>query len=201
MAARDPRVDAYIAKSADFARPILEHIRQLVHEACPDVEETMKWNMPHFQYKGILCGMAAFKAHCAWIFWNKTVVADSAGADAENGMGQFGHIGKISDLPSKKTLIGYIKKAVQLNEDGVKSPARARPKQPAAVAVPDDLTSALQQNDAARATFERLSASHRREYVDWINEAKTDATRSRRLATTLEWLAEGKSRNWKYSKR
>ena len=199
MGKRDPRIDAYIERSADFARPILEHLRDTVHEACPQVEETMKWSMPHFMYEGMLCGMAAFKAHCTFGFWKGALVlGDSDGAE-KDAMGQFGRIERISDLPPKRTLVALVRRAMQLNEQGVKSPARARkPKPPAEV--PDDLSAALARNRKARATFEGFSASQRREYVEWIAGAKREETRARRLATTLEWLAEGKPMNWKYQK-
>ena len=199
MATRDPRIDAYIAKSADFARPILEHLRAVVHAACPDVEETMKWSFPHFQYKGMLCHMASFKEHCAFGFWKGSLIVGKGDGEAEKAMGQFGRITKLSDLPSKKVLTGYIKEAMKLNEAGVKSPSRSKPKAPKpAPVVPDDLAAALAKNPAAHATFETFSPSHRREYIEWITEAKTPATRSRRLETAIEWMAEGKPRNWKY---
>ena len=198
MAVRDPRFDAYIAKSAEFARPILVQLREVVHSACPEVEETMKWSHPSFMYQGMLCGMAAFKAHCTFGFWKgELIVADDAASEA--AMGQFGRITKLSDLPSKKVLTGYIKKAMALNEAGVKAPwavKRAQPK-PAAK-VPDDLAAALARNKKARATFDSFPAGQRREYIDWITEAKRDETRQKRLAQTIEWLAEGKRRNWKY---
>jgi len=197
MGTQDPRIDAYIAKSADFARPILAHIRKLVHAACPDVEETMKWSFPHFQYKGMLCSMAAFKEHCSFGFWKGALVVENSG-EAESGMGQFGRITRLTDLPAQKVLTGYIKKAMKLNEDGVKAPTRSKPKTPKELVIPDDLTSALKGNPQALASFEKLSPSHKREYVEWITEARTQTTRSKRLATTIEWLAEGKPRNWKY---
>jgi uncharacterized protein YdeI (YjbR/CyaY-like superfamily) len=199
MATRDPRVDAYIAKSADFARPILEHLRAVVHAACPDVEETMKWSFPHFQYKGMLCSMAAFKEHCALGFWKGSLILGEAGGGSDGAMGQFGRITKLGDLPSKKILVGYIKKAMELNEAGVKSPTRSKPKAPKPEAVvPDDLATALKNNPAARAAFDKFPPSHRREYIEWITEAKTAPTRARRLETAVEWMAEGKPRNWKY---
>ena len=198
MPTRDPRIDAYIAKSADFARPILAHLREVVHAACPDVQETMKWSFPHFEYKGLLCSMAAFKEHCAFGFWKGSLIVAGDG-DAERAMGQFGRLTKLSDLPSKKVLTGYIKKAMALNEAGVKSPARSKPRTPRPeAAVPDDLAAALGENPTARSTFDNFSPSHRREYIEWITEAKTPATRTRRLETAIAWMAEGKSRNWKY---
>jgi uncharacterized protein YdeI (YjbR/CyaY-like superfamily) len=198
MGTRDARIDSYIAKSAEFATPILTHLREVVHTACPDVEETMKWSFPHFMYKGMLCSMASFKEHCAFGFWKGSLVIEKGGGEVEKAMGQFGRIAKLSELPSKKVLTGYIKTAMKLNEEGVKAPARAKPKSPTEVAVPDDLASALKGNEQARATFDRFSPSHKREYIQWLTEAKAEATRARRLATAIEWMTEGKPRNWKY---
>ncbi|MGH8158214.1 MAG: YdeI/OmpD-associated family protein [Rhodanobacter sp.] len=197
MASHDPRIDAYIAKSAEFARPILEHLRAVVHAACPEVEESLKWSFPHFGYKGaMMCSMAAFKQHCSFGFWlHKEVV----GGETENGMGDFGKLISLKDLPSKKELTAYIRKAMALNEAGVKlTRPKAAPKP--APTLPDDLAALLAQKKhaAARKSYEGFSASAQREYVEWINEARTDATRQKRLASTLEWLAEGKPRNWKY---
>jgi len=198
MGTRDARVDAYIAKSADFAQPILTRLRDIVHAACPEVEETMKWSFPNFMYKGMLCNMASFKEHCALGSWKSPLILDNSGGETEEGMGHFGRITKLSDLPAKKVLTGYIKKAMKLNEDGVKKPAPPKPKTPRELVVPDDLAQALQGNATAQATFEKLSPSHKREYVEWITEAKTAATRTKRLQTAIEWMVEGKPRNWKY---
>ena len=211
MASHDPRVDAYIAKSAEFARPILEHIRATVHAACPQVEETLKWSMPSFVYNGaILCGMAAFKQHASLHFWHhKELFGEAATGDAKagaskedspkEGMGQFGRLGSVRDLPAKKELAALVKKAMALIDGGA---TRARPKAAAKPppAVPEYLAALLAQKKhaAARKHFEGFSPSAQREYVAWITEAKTDATRQKRLATALEWLAEGKHRNWKY---
>jgi len=197
MPSRDPRIDAYIEKSADFAKPILRHLRDVVHEACPDVEEKMKWSFPHFDYKGMMCSMASFKEHCTFGFWKPELVLGDAAK--EGGMGQFGRITSVEDLPARKVLKGYVKKAMQLNNEGVKpkraqKPRKARPE----VNVPDDLAAALGKNATARATFEGFSPSHRREYVEWIVEAKREETRARRVAKAVEWMAEGKRRNWKY---
>jgi uncharacterized protein YdeI (YjbR/CyaY-like superfamily) len=197
---RDPRIDTYIAQSADFARPILNHLRDLVHSACPDVEETLRWSMPSFTYAGgILCHMAAFKQHCAFGFWKGSLIVPSDGTSNEAAMGQFGRITRVSELPPKKVLTGYIKQAMKLNQEGVKVPERARPAKPrAAPATPDDLAAALKKNKAAKATFDAFSPSCRREYVDWIVEAKREETRQKRIVQAVEWMAEGKQRNWKY---
>jgi hypothetical protein len=194
MGARDPRIDAYIAKSADFAKPILTHLRELVHAACPDVQETIKWQTPTFDYHGLLCGMAAFKEHCTFGFWKHELLIGERTGEA---MGSFGRITSLKDLPSDRTLSGLVRKAAKLNADGVKTPRKpAAPKPP--LAVPTFLTSALKKNTAARKSFDAFSPSHKREYVEWLTEAKTEATRDKRLATALTWMAEGKSRNWKY---
>lgn len=200
MGKRDPRVDAYIAKSNDFAKPILNHIRSIVHEACPDVEETTKWSAPCFDYKGMMCSMAAFKEHCAFGFWKGSLVL---GGNLKNAgaAGQFGRLEKVSDLPSRKILAGYIKKAMKLNENGVKSATRTKTgaKKPE-LAVPDYLKAALKKNKKAQTAFDAFSPSHRREYIEWITEAKTEATRDKRMESALEWMSEGKSRNWKYQR-
>jgi uncharacterized protein YdeI (YjbR/CyaY-like superfamily) len=194
----DPRVDAYIASSAEFAQPILAHLRAVVHAACPEVEETMKWSFPHFMYKGMMCSMASFKAHCALNFWKaELLMGDQANREA---MGHFGRIASVKDLPSKKILTAYIKQAMKLNDDGVAAPARAKPAAPRALEIPDELSAALKKAPAARKHFEAFSPSKQRDYAEWIAEAKTGATRARRLEQALEWIAEGKSRNWKYEK-
>lgn len=198
MGKRDPRVTAYIRNAEPFARPILTHLREVVHQACPEVVETIKWKCPSFEYQGMLCGMASFQKHCAFGFWKSKLILDRTGKPADEGMGQFGKLTKASDLPSKRVLTGYIKKAMELNEQGVPSP-RSTPRGAAKpVTVPADLGSALAKNRKARAAFEKFSPSHRREYVEWITEAKREETRQRRLETTIEWLSEGKSRNWKH---
>jgi uncharacterized protein YdeI (YjbR/CyaY-like superfamily) len=198
MAKRDPRVDAYIARSPDFARPILERIRSIVHEACPAAEETLKWSMPTFMYHGMLCGVGAFKQHCTFGFWKHSLVVPD-NDKSEGGMGQFGRITRVSDLPSKKVLTGYIRTAMKLNEDGVTVKRRRTAKKP--LPVPADLRAALLKSAKARKWFESIPPSHRREYIEWITEARREETRKRRLATTIEWLSQGKSRNWKYESR
>jgi uncharacterized protein YdeI (YjbR/CyaY-like superfamily) len=199
MPTTDPRIDAYIAKSAPFARPILKHLRGLVHAACPDVVETMKWSFPHFDYKGMMCSMAAFKEHCAFGFWKGALILPKSDQPAEEGMGmgQFGRITSIDDLPNKKVLTGYIKQAMKLNDEGVKQP-KAPKKEKAPLTVPAYFKAALKKNKNAQAHFDNFSPSKQREYVEWITEAKQEATRDKRLAQAIEWIAEGKARNWKY---
>jgi uncharacterized protein YdeI (YjbR/CyaY-like superfamily) len=187
-------VDAYIEQSADFAKPILTRLRELVHAACPDAKETIKWGAPYFDYRGPLCGMVAFKRHCAFVFWKGTLIVENPSDEA---MGQLGRIESLSDLPPKKILRSWLEKAARLNAEGVKAPRGTRaPKPPAKV--PPDLEKALRRNARARAAFEGFSPSHRREYVEWIEEAKREETRRRRLATAIEWMAEGKPRHWKH---
>lgn len=193
----DPRVDAYIEKSADFAKPILLHIRKLVHTACPDTVETMKWSFPHFDHKGMLCAMSAFKQHCAFGFWKQSLLESDAFPAQRTAMGSFGRITSLEDLPGDDVIISLVHQAVELNEKGIKvnkKPTAGKKE----LVVPDYLTAELKKNKAARDTFESFPYSCKKEYVEWITEAKTDATRDKRLATTLEWLAEGKRRNWKY---
>ena len=199
MGTRDPRIDAYIAKSADFAKPILTHLREIVHSACPDVEETMKWSNPHFMYKGMLGGMAAFKEHCVFGFWKGSLILDSKTASGEKAAGPFGRITKVADLPPKKIFAGYVKEAMRLNEEGVKAPSRMKSRAKTAdVVVPDALAAALNKNSKAHETFNAFSPSHKREYAQWIAEAKGEDTRKRRVETAVEWMAEGKPRNWEY---
>lgn len=201
MGKEDARVDAYIAESADFARPVLNHIRKVVHAACPDVEETLKWGFPHFVHKGILCSMASFKGHCAFGFWKGDLLAKThkglAEAD-EPAMGDFGRITAISDLPDAKTLLRYVKEAVALNDQGIKSPAKAKPKGNRRLEVPDYFLDALRKNRKALTTFEGFSYSNKKDYVEWVTEAKGEETQERRLRTAIAWMAEGKVRNWKY---
>lgn len=201
MATRDPRIDDYIAKAEPFAKPILRHLRAVVHAACPDAEESIKWGMPHFMYRGrMMCGMASFKAHCTFGFWKGAALlgADSRNAEA---MGDFGRITSVAELPPKARITSLVKQAMKLDEEGVKRVARKAPAPAKPVRVPSDLAAALKGNAAAARAFKEFTPSARREYVDWITGAKTEPTRERRLATALEWIAEGKQRNWKYEKR
>lgn len=201
MPTTDPRVDAYIEKTADFAQPILSHLRSLVHRACPDVRETIKWGMPSFEYKGMMCGIAAFKAHCTFGFWKQSLLESDAFPESKAAMGSFGRIGSLKDLPKDKVIVALVHQAMELNEKGINVPrAKNGSRGGKAVAVPRELAAALKKNKAARETFEKFPPSCRREYIEWITEAKTEATRDKRLGTTLEWLAEGKRRNWKYEK-
>ncbi|MEP6698112.1 MAG: YdeI/OmpD-associated family protein [Verrucomicrobiota bacterium] len=199
MATKDPRIDAYIAKAPAFAKPILKHLRKVVHAGCPNVEETIKWSMPHFDHKGILAGMAAFKQHCAFGFWKGSLVIDDGRAAEKTGMGSFGCIKSIADLPNEKTLAGYVKKAAALNEAGIKGPGRTQPKKREPLAVPPDFAAALKKNAKARKTFQAFAPSKQRDYLEWVTEAKREETRGERLATSIEWLAEGKARHWKYA--
>ncbi len=197
MAHSDPRVDDYIAKSADFAKPILNRIRAIVHEGCPDVEETMKWSFPHFMHQGILCSMASFKAHCAFGF-SKEQVMTGAGGRGGAGTPQFGRVTSLKDLPTRAVFLRLVREAARLNEDGVKPPPQATPDRSRAVRAPADLLAALRNNATARAAYDDMSPSHKREYIEWITEAKRDETRKRRVAAAVEWMAEGKIQNWKY---
>lgn len=205
MTTKDKRVDAYIEKSQHFAKPILKHLRKLVHRACPDVRETIKWGFASFDYKGPFCSMAAFKQHAVFGFWKSKLLKDPKNFLGEKfnhggeAMGNMGRITSIKDLPPDNAIIDFIKQAKRLNDDGVKLPPKQKnPK--AELVIPDYFAKVLKKNKAAQKTFEAFSYSHKKEYIGWITEAKTEETRNRRMATAIEWLAEGKSRNWKYEK-
>lgn len=198
----NPEVDAYIARSAPFAQPILKKLRMLFHHGCPGLEEKIKWGCPSFEYKGMLCGMAAFKKHVAWGFWKAKLLKDPKGilkSTASSPMGG-GSPTSVDELPPDAVLLGLIRQAVALNEAGVKLPA-ARKKQRPPLKVPADLTSALKKRPAASRTFAGFSPSHKREYVEWITQAKRPETRAARITQAVEWMADGKPRNWKYMKR
>lgn len=202
MGERNTKVDAYIARAAESNRPVLEKIRDTVHKACPEVEEAIKWNVPWFVYKGPLLGMAAFTNHASFGFWKGKLMPDPEGlfeGKARASMCTF-KAETVKDLPTQKVLAQYIKAAMKLNDEGVKLPQRtgAAAKSPP---LPKDLAAALKSNAKARKTYESFPPSAQRDYVIWLNEAKRDETRAKRLATTIQWLSEGKKRNWRYSKR
>ena len=198
MGTRDPRVDAYIVKAPAFAKPLLTHIREVVHATCPDTTETMKWSAPHFDYKGMLCSMASFKEHCAFGFWKQSLLEADAFPTEKTAMGSFGRIKSIGDLPDDKTMKMLIADAMKLNDAGIKvvktRPAGKRKE----LIVPDILLEELAKNEAAADTFNNFPYSKKKDYVEWITEAKSEATREKRLNTAIEWLAEGKARHWKY---
>ncbi len=204
MAVRERRIDAYILKSTDFAVPILNHLRELVHFACPEVEEKIKWGMPFFDYKEEgMCNMASFKQHCAFGFWKASLMKDKtliANAKGETAMGHLGKIASLKDLPSDATLIRYIKEAMKLNDAGIKV-EKKKPTTAKELEVPEYFLKALKKNNAAHKTFDVFSPSNKKEYVMWIVEAKTEETRKTRMTTAIEWMAEGKPRNWKYMKK
>jgi uncharacterized protein YdeI (YjbR/CyaY-like superfamily) len=196
MPKTDKRVDAYIAKAPDYAKPILTRLREIAHEGAPDCEETLKWSAPAFTQNGILFIMAAFKEYCSVNFWKGALVLGAA-LQEDGAAGNVGKIYKVSDLPPKKVFLGYVKKAVELNETGTQVPKRP-PKPKAELATPDYFVAALKKNKKAQAAFEAFSPSAKREYVEWMVDAKSDATRDRRLEQAMEWISEGKTRHWKY---
>jgi uncharacterized protein YdeI (YjbR/CyaY-like superfamily) len=201
MGTKDKRVDLYIAKSGEFAEPILNHLRELVHKICPEVEETMKWSFPHFDYKGIMCSMAAFKQHCSFGFWKTALMKDAKKMlDTRNeAMGSLGRITSLKDLPADKVIIGYIKEAMKLNDDDIKV-AKPKSTEKKELVIPKYFTDAIKKNKKALATFENFSYTNKKDYVEWITEAKIEETRNKRLMHAIEWMAEGKIRNWKYVK-
>jgi uncharacterized protein YdeI (YjbR/CyaY-like superfamily) len=204
MGAHDRRLDAYIAKAAEFAQPILDHIRELVHKGCPEVQEQIKWGMPYFTYKGMMCHMAAFKSHCAMGFWKSSLLPDPEDLlerrKEKTAMGQLGRIQSLKDLPPDSVIIAYVKSAATLNESGTKRPRTSTPRPPQNVRPPTYFKAALKKRRGALEAFEGFSASQKRDYVQWLTEAKTAETRQRRLDTAVQWIAGGKTRNWKYKK-
>ena len=202
MGEKDKRVDAYIGKSAPFAQPILNHLRELVHKACPDVEETIKWSFAFFDYKGPLCSMAAFKEHCAFGFWKAALLKDAEKMkdNQQNAMGHAGKIKSLADLPADKVIIGWIKEAVKINDEGIKLPLRKKTDLKELV-IPEYFTKAISKNKKALVAFEKFSPSHKKEYVQWVTEAKAEETRNRRIDKAIEMIAEGKGRNWKYERK
>ncbi len=202
MGQKNEQVDAYIAKAAPFAKPVLTHIRNLIHQVCPEVEESIKWSFPNFDYKGIFCSMAAFKEHCSFGFWKAAFMKD-ANALKDNQKNSMGHLGKITslkDLPPDKILISYIKEAKELNDKGIKLPPRKKDPKPAPE-TPGYFTALLNKNKKAKHTFEAFSPSHKREYIQWITDAKGEETRNRRMAKAIEYLTDGKGLNWKYERK
>jgi len=201
MGKKDKRIDAYIAKAQPFAKPILTHLRSLIHKACPDVEETMKWSFPHFDYKGnMMCSMASFKQHAAFGFWKASIMKDPKNIlNNSDAMGHLGRITSKNDLPPDNVMIQYIKEAAKLNETGVKLPSKPV-KEKKELKIPDYFMKAIAKNKKALKTFENFSYSNKKEYVEWITDAKTEDTRKKRMETSVEWMSEGKIRNWKYIK-
>lgn len=206
MVKKDSRIDAYIAKAQPFAQPIIKHLRKLIHEGCPNVQETIKWGHPTFDYKGIFSRIAAFKNHAAFILWKGKLLNDphnylqeraNQGGEA---MGNLGRITSLKDLPPDKVILNFIKQAKKLHDEGVKLPVKPK-KEKQELLVPDYFITALKRSKKALANFEEFSPSNKREYVLWITEAKTEATRKKRMETALEWIAEGKSHNWKYERK
>jgi uncharacterized protein YdeI (YjbR/CyaY-like superfamily) len=198
----DARVDAYIAKSAPFAQPILEHLRKLIHQAAPQVIEAIKWGIPFFDYKGPICHISAFKEHMAFGFWKASMLKDPKGLlqKGEPSAGSLGKITSLLDLPSDDDLIDFIKQAIHINENEIKPAEKKAPKPKEAIEMPADFADLLASNPKAQAAYEKFSPSHKREYLEWIVDAKSDETRQKRLKTAMEQIEEGKSKNWKYQR-
>lgn len=202
--ARDPRIDAYIEKSASFAQPVLHHLREVIHKAVPQITEDIKWSRPFFLYNGkILCNLSAFKAHCAFGIWNTEVASaiKESGRDSSEAMGTFGRITSVTDLPPAKEIAQLLQQAAKDLTEGLNNPLKAMrsakpPKEE--IASPAEFLNALKKNKSAQKTYDGFSPSQRREYLEWITEAKREETRDKRIAQAVEWIAEGKQRNWKY---
>lgn len=204
MATKDKRIDAYIEKARDFAKPVLTHLRTVIHKASRDIDESIKWGMPYFQYNGkLLCFMASFREHCVFGFKQGAMMTDPKGlmqrSSDKSGMGHFGKIKDMRDLPSEKVLIQYIKEAIKLIDRGVRTPQKKAPA--TEIEVPEDFMKLLKKNKESHQAFEEFSKSHKKEYIEWITEAKTAETRNKRMNTAIEWIGQGKGRNWKYEKK
>jgi len=193
----DPRIDSYIRRAAPFAQPILMRIRKVVHTALPDVEETLKWRHPTFMYKGMLGGFAAFKQHATLGFWKHDLLVKQLPKIDQDAWGQFGRLTSVQDLPDDQTLATLVKAAAALNDAGVKVDRMQAPTK-APLKTPPDLAGALQKNKSALNTYKAFPPSKKRDYIEWLTKAKTADTRARRRETAIAWMAEGKSRNWKY---
>jgi len=203
MPKTNPKIDAYIEKAQHFAQPILKHLRKLIHQACPDVEENIKWSFAAFDYKGPFCSIAAFKEHCAFGFWKATLMKDAQKLNAaqEDSMGHLGRIKSLKDLPADKVIIAYIKEAMKLNDTGAKLPPRKKTVDESELVVPDYFKKALTKNKKAARHFEKFPPGQKKEYLMWLAETKTEETRNKRMETAIEWISEGKIRNWKYLKK
>lgn len=206
MAKKEKRIDAYIAKSADFAKPILKHFRTLVHKNCPEVEEKIKWGFPHFDYMGgPMCSMAAFKLHCAITFWKAALMKNGEelvkSAKSEVAMGHLGKITSLKDLPPDKKIISYLKEAMRLNEEGIKlSPKKTSAIDKQEHKVPEDFFQLLAKTKGALRHFDAFTPGRKKEYLNWMAGAKTESTRNKRINTAVEWISEGKELHWRYSK-
>lgn len=204
MSKEEKIITQYIENAAEFAQPILNLLRAVIHEACPEVEEKIKWSFPHFDYKGeMMCSFAAFKNHCAFGFWKASLLEDMISEikkNSEYAMGDFGRITTIEELPDKKVLKLLIIEAMRLNDEGIKLPPKSvADKIP--IDTPKDFELLLNNNKVAKSYFDNFAYSHKKEYIMWFDEAKTDATRQKRMNQALEWISEGKGRNWKYEKK
>ncbi len=197
MATRDPRIDAYIEKAPEYARPVLVELRARVHAACPEVKETLKWRTPSFEHHGLLGGMAAFKAYCTFGFWKETLLKKEPGLAA--AIDAVGRMTTRADLPTKRAFAQVLAKAMALNEAGVAVPRRRSGTKPPLARNPDFLR-ALAANPKALRCFEAFPPGAQREYHEWIVDARKDDTRARRIEQAVVWIAEGKRRNWKYER-
>ncbi len=201
----DPRIDQYIVKALPFAQPVLIKLRELIHKACPEVTETIKWGMPSFDYMGPLCSFASFKSHCSFGFWKTSLIKDpekylqKRSAQGGEAMGNLGKMISVKDLPPTRVMIDFIRQAMKLNADGIT--IEKKKVAPKIIPTPPELQKALNKNSKARFYYEKFSPSQQKEYNQWIADAKTDVTRAKRIGDAIEWISVGKIRNWKYVKK
>jgi uncharacterized protein YdeI (YjbR/CyaY-like superfamily) len=201
---KNQKVDDYILKSASFSQPILYKMRAIIEEAEPHIEETIKWGFPCFTYQNkIICSFSAYKNHCVFRFWQGSSLEDSDGILAKVGeteMGELSKIKNLEDLPNSEVLIKYIRTAIELSQKGSAKKPMTKEKKLTIDLKSIDLPEIFNSFPKQAEKFDTFSPSHRKEYISWINEAKTDETKLKRIKTMMEWLLEGKSRNWKYEK-
>lgn len=201
----DPRIDNYIEKAQPFAQPVMNKLREIIHKACPEVQETIKWGMPSFDYMGPICSFASFKNHCSFGFWKTSLLKNpekylqERSAQGGEAMGNLGKMTSVKDLPPARVLIDFIRQSMKLNEDGIK--VEKKKPETKVIPTPPELKKALDKNTKARFYFDKFSPSQQKEYNVWIADAKSEATRNKRIADAIEWISVGKIRNWKYVKK
>jgi uncharacterized protein YdeI (YjbR/CyaY-like superfamily) len=195
---RDARIDAYMEKAQPFARPILAKVRERAHAAVPGIEESIKWGMPAYLTGGKLVLItAAFKVHAALNFWRGQELESTHGA--VGAMGQFGRIRSLEELPDDAELDRLIREAAELAATAP-APRKTKHEPKPAPELHPEFAAALARVPKAKAALDGFPPSARRDYLEWIGEAKQESTRAKRIASAVEWLNEGKKRNWKYEK-
>lgn len=193
-------IDNYIAGKAPFAQEILTHLRQIIHNAAPDITETIKWRQPCFEHNGLVCSVAAFKKHVTFSFFKGKLLNDSNNIFPTSDNNELTSLkfSVLADIPQDDILTAFIQQAIALNADSNCKRKSTQRKDKDTLVMPNDLAAALASTPAAQSTFNNFSYSKQKDYIEWLTSAKRETTRVTRLATTVQWLSEGKARNWKY---